>query len=94
MDSGLRRNDGGGDGGEGGATAGLGWMATRFFTAFRMTCGGRYAAFRMTCGGQGGREGGGMDSGLRRNDGGGEKEGGGPFGPPPLGFPLGLWLPG
>ena len=46
-----------GKGGRGGATAGLGWMATRFFTAFRMTCGGRYASFRMTCGGQGGREG-------------------------------------
>ena len=40
MDSGLRRNDGRGDGGEGGATAGLGSMGTRFFAALRMTCGG------------------------------------------------------
>ena len=45
---------------EGGATAGLGSMAMRFFTAFRMTCGG-----------QGGRDG----SPPSRGHGAGEEEG-------------------
>ena len=81
MDSGLRRNDEGGDGGmvagegdfgQGGVGSGGGRAPTRDAPTWEGEGGGWFETSPYDNGWLGGREGEGMDSGLRRNDEGGD----------------------